>query len=150
MNDLEKLFVISSNSKKNNNEKKKNNKLLKFEDLFLYNYQNVILINENDNNNSLKLNDYDLETFNEQIINKNKENLLYYSLSSSELKKIHKNNLKNFLNYQNHFFSYTTEKSLKIQKILNSSIKNKNINYKNENYSLLNILNSLTYKNKKE
>ena len=82
MNDLEKLVFIPSNSNKNNNNKMKN-KLLKFEDLFLYNFQNVILINENDNNNSLKLNDYNLETFNEQIINKNKENLLYYSLSSS-------------------------------------------------------------------
>ena len=144
MNDLENLFFLSSKSKDDNND----GKTLKFEDLFSNNFQKIILTKENDNNNDLKLNDYNLGSFNEKILNKNKDNLLYYSLSSSELKKIHLNNLDNFL--YNYFFSYTTEKSMRIQKFLNTSIKNNNINYRNENYSLLNILNLLTYKKKIE
>jgi len=140
MNDLEKLNENSINfvSEKINH--------LKFEDLIFNNNVNINLFDKN-NKSDLLLIDYNLQQFNDENINKIKEDLLYYSLPPSILKKINPKNLKNFLISQNYYYFYFTEKFIKSQKILFSIINKKIIKKQNQ---IPNILNSLNKNNSDE
>ena len=111
MNDLEKLMNMEMEKKKEKGQIPVS-KLKPFDKLISIN----LLLNENP---KFKFKPSNLESFQEENLNKIKEDILYSGIQPELLSKVNPSNLKNYLNYVNFYQDFDSENFSDSQNIRN-------------------------------